>query len=49
MCHRALTCIVERSIYLFTLSNGKKKKKKSYTVSLEGLVSHALDPFGFGA
>ena len=27
MCHRALTCIVKRSIYLYTLSNGKKKKK----------------------
>jgi len=46
MCHRALTCIVERSIYLFILSNGKKKKKIT-TIPLEGSVFHALDPFGF--
>ena len=37
MCHRALTCIVERSIYLFILSNGKKKKKKnSYVPAFNG-------------
>ena len=46
--HRALTCIVERSIYLFT-SSMEKKKKKSHTGSLEGSVFHALDPFGFEA
>ena len=48
VCYRALTYIVERSICLFILSYGKKKKKKSPTVSLEGLVSHVLNPFGFG-
>ena len=47
MCYRALTYIVEKSTYLFTLSNGKKKK--SHAVSLEGLVFHVLDSFGFGA
>ena len=61
MFYRVLTCIVERSIYLFTLSNGKKKKKrkekknkkkrkeKSHTIPLEGPVFHALDYFGFEA
>ena len=47
MYYRALTYIVERLICLFILSYGRKKK--SPTVSLEGLVSHALNPFGFGA
>ena len=39
MCHRALTCIVERSIYLIILSNGKKKKKNkknSYVLAFNG-------------
>ena len=50
MCYRALTCIVERLICLFILSYGKgKKKKKNPTVSLEGLVLHALNFFGFGS
>ena len=35
MCHRALTYIVERSIYLFILSNGKKKKI-SYILAFNG-------------
>ena len=26
----------------------KDRKKKSPTISFEGLVSHALNPFGFG-
>ena len=47
MCYKALIYIVERLICLFILSYGKKKK--SPTVSLEGLVSHALNLFGFGA
>ena len=46
MFHRALTYIVERSICLFILSFGKKKK--SLTIPFEGLVSHALNPFEFG-
>ena len=50
MCHRVLIDIVERLIYLFTLSNGKeKKKKKSPTASLEGSIFHVLYPFKFGA
>ena len=32
MCYRTLICIVERSIYIFTLSNGKKKKKKKIPI-----------------
>ena len=35
MGHKALTCIVERSIYLFILSNGKKKKI-SYILAFNG-------------
>ena len=35
MCHRALTCIMERSIYLFILSNGRKKKI-SYVLTFNG-------------
>ena len=35
MCNRALTCIVERPIYLFILSNGKKKKI-SYILAFNG-------------
>ena len=48
MSFRALTYIVERSICLFILSFGKKKKKKSPTIPFEGLVLHALNPFGLG-
>ena len=49
MCHRVLIDIVERLIYLFTLSNEKKKRGKPPIVSLEGSVFHVLVPFGFGA
>ena len=51
----ACKCVIElwlvlwRDQYIYLLYQmEKKKKKKSHTVSLEGLVSHALDPFGFG-
>ena len=47
MCHRALIDTVERLIYLFTLSN--EKKKKPPIVSLEVSVFHVFNPFGFGA
>ena len=47
MCNRALTYIVERSIYLFILSNGKKKKNPLQYLS-KAWFFMLWDPFGFG-
>ena len=48
MCHRALTYIVERSIYFFILSNGKKKKKNPLQYLSKARFFMLRDHFGFG-
>ena len=42
MCHRALTYIVERSIYLFILLNGKKKKSLQYLLKARSFMLWTL-------
>ena len=41
--------ILWRDQYVYLFYHMKRRRKKSLTISLEGLVSYALNHFGFGA